>query len=251
MANQQPTTSSHEMVKASPKASHAHQCATEMVKISPNGCSHTQQLLKGQPAHVFRNELFIDRHEWNKLAAQLKELQNRMAAKTIELAKGEVFIVMGELNLLAANMEEPTDALAAEINELMQLIAKTEELMQIMQQHIDQCDEVRKICATRGKDLTGVKEVESLSCEVKNASEDSYRVIENKKNTSHFRKVHPIGFPVGNQGMTMVYQIPKTCMCSTENQYLSQNAYVSIPRFSYNYSVSNVLQNDQIPIIYL
>jgi hypothetical protein len=50
---------------------------------------------------------------------------------------------------------------------------------------------------------------------------------------SHFRKVHPIGFPVGNQGMTMVYQIPKTCMCSTENQYLSQSAYVRIPQGSH------------------
>jgi hypothetical protein len=68
---------------------------------------------------------------------------------------------------------------------------------------------------------------------------------------SHFRKVHHIGFPVGNQRMTMVYQIPKTCMCSTENQYLSQSAYISIPRFSYNYSVSNVLQKDPIPVIYL
>jgi hypothetical protein len=39
----------------------------------------------------------------------------------------------------------------------------------------------------------------------------------NGQATSHFRKVNPMGFPVGNQGMTMVYQIPKTCMCSTEN----------------------------------
>jgi hypothetical protein len=115
MANQQHTTSSRGMVKASPKASHTHHRATEMVEISPKGRSHTQQLLKGQPAPVFRNELFIVRDEWNKLAgAQLKGLQNRMAAKTIELkAKGEVFIVMGEWNYMAANMEEPTNAIEA------------------------------------------------------------------------------------------------------------------------------------------
>jgi hypothetical protein len=40
-------------------------------------------------------------------------------------------------------------------------------------------------------------------------------------------------------------------MCSKENQYLSQSAYVSIPRFSYNYSVSNVLQKDPIPVIFI
>jgi hypothetical protein len=56
--------------------------------------------------------------------------------------------------------------------------------MQIMQQHIDQCDEVIKLCATRGKDLTGVKEVESLSCEVYNEAGDSYRVIEHKRNSA-------------------------------------------------------------------
>jgi hypothetical protein len=67
--------------------------------------------------------------------------------------------------------------------------------------------------------------------------------------TSHFRKIHPIGFPVGNQGMTLVYQIYKTCICNTENLCMSLVAYVSVPRFSYNHSVSNTPQKDLIPVI--
>jgi hypothetical protein len=62
--------------------------------------------------------------------------------------------------------------------------------------------------------------------------------------TSHFRTIYP-------EGMTMVYQIYKTCMCTTENLCMTLVTNVSTPRFSYNYSVSNILQKDPIPVIYL
>lgn len=187
-AKQQPMTSSRGMVEASPKASHAHQCATEMVEISPKGRSHAQQLLKVQPAPVFRNKLFIVSDEWNKLEAHLKELQNRMAAKTREQkVKGEVFIVWCELNLLAADEEDPTIALAAEIDELMQMIAKTEEQMRIIQKHIGQCDEVRKICATRGSYW-----VHDLNNLINNCSSKCWLKVLSSTDLSGIMKLHDL-----------------------------------------------------------
>jgi hypothetical protein len=83
-------------------------------------------------------------------------IKMKMAARTKKLkAKSEVFIAMDEWNKIAARIDE---------------------LIQMVQQHIDQCDEFRKECATRGTHLTGVKDVGLLDCEKSYGAEDSYWV---------------------------------------------------------------------------
>jgi hypothetical protein len=111
------------------------------------------ELMK-QPAPVLKPKMrvsngavFVTMKEWIKM---------KMAARTKKLkAKSEVFIAMDEWNKIAARMDE---------------------LIQMVQQHIDQCDEFRKECATRGTHLTGVKDVELLDCEKSYGAEDLYWV---------------------------------------------------------------------------